>query len=74
MSDAILTNKNGVEIVKGDWQYEARNAKCKCGMGLMVAPMIFHADHKKGDPVMVCHDHGVHAYRFSDLVIGQQPE
>ena len=73
-SEVILENDNGVQIVKGEWQYEALNAKCHCGEGLMVAPMVFHADHKKGDPVMVCQDHGVHAYRFSDLVIGQQPE
>jgi hypothetical protein len=36
--------------------------------------MIFHADHKKGNPVMVCGDHGVHGYRFSTLVVGQQPK
>ena len=40
----------------------------------VIASAIYQADHRKGDPVMVCRDHGVHAYRFLDLVMGQQLE
>lgn len=76
MEDIILENAHGVQIGKGPAfyrHYGAVNAVCECGMELIVAPALFHADHKRGDPVMVCGDHGVHAYRFSDLVTGQQP-
>lgn len=76
MSDVVLENANGVQIlesVKLNGHYCAANARCHCGEELMVAPMIFHADHKKGDPVMVCGDHGVHGFRFLDLVQGRQP-
>jgi len=74
--DVILENKQGVKIsesVKFQGHYGAVNAVCQCGEELIVAPLIFHPNHKKGDPVMVCGDHGVHGYRFSDLVIGKQP-
>jgi hypothetical protein len=77
MSDVILENQQGVQIlesVKFNGHYGAANAQCECGEELIVAPMIFHADHKKGNPVMVCGDHGVHGYRFSTLVVGQQPK
>ena len=73
----ILRNKNGVEIRKDHkplGHYEAVGAQCHCGMSLMVAPALFQADHKRGDPVMVCADHGIHAYRFKDLVLGKQLE
>ena len=76
MSDVILENRGGVQIlesVKFCGHHGAANATCQCGEELIVAPAIFHPDHKKGDPVMVCGDHGVHGYRFSALVIGQQP-
>ena len=72
----ILRNDNGIEIVEGMkdcGHYKAVGAECCCGEVLIVAPAIFMADHKKGDPVMVCGDHGVHAYRFKDLVLGKQP-
>lgn len=72
----VLENARGVQIredVKFNGHYGAANAVCECGEELIVAPMIFHADHKKGDPVMVCGDHGVHAYRFAELVQGKQP-
>ena len=75
----VLQNEHGVQIredikTEGGNHYKAANALCECGQELMVAPMIFHPDHKKGDPVMVCGDHGVHAYRFVSLVKGQQPK
>lgn len=76
MTDVILENPNGVQIlesVKFHGHYGAANATCQCGEELIVAPPIFHPDHKKGDPVMVCGDHGVHGYRFSTLVVGRQP-
>ena len=75
--NVILLNPSGVEIredVKFCGHHGAANATCECGEELIVAPMLFHADHKKGDPVMVCGDHGVHGYRFSALVVGQQPK
>lgn len=75
--DLILRNANGVEIrrsVKDCGHYMAVGAKCYCGDILIVAPPICHPDHKKGDPVMACGDHLVHAYRFKDLVMGKQPE
>jgi hypothetical protein len=63
----LLENAHGVQIREdampyGEWG--AANATCHCGEPLTVA------DHKEGDPVMVC---GVHAYRFADLVPGRQP-
>ena len=73
----ILENANGVRITEGDKMYGhhlAVGALCHCGEHLFVAPAIFRADHRKGDPVMVCGDHGVHAFRFLDLVKGLQPE
>lgn len=75
-TDVILENPQGVQIlesVKFCGHHGAANATCQCGEELIVAPPIFHPDHKKGDPVMVCGDHGVHGYRFSALVVGQQP-
>jgi hypothetical protein len=76
MSNVILENPQGVQIledVKFCGHHGAANATCQCGEELIVAPPIFHPDHKNGDPVMVCGDHGVHGYRFSALVVGQQP-
>jgi len=73
----ILENANGVRITEGDKMHGhhiAVGALCCCGEHLIVAPMIYQADHRKGDPVMVCRDHGVHAFRFLDLVKGLQPE
>lgn len=73
----ILENENGVRITEDDRRhghYAAVGALCHCGEPLIVAPMIYHPEHRKGDPVMVCTDHGVHAYRFLDLVQGRQPE
>lgn len=75
--NVILENTNGVQIredVMFNGHHGAANATCCFGDELIVAPPLFHADHKKGDPVMICGDHGVHAYRFSTLVIGQQPQ
>ena len=72
----LLENAHGVQIREDAMphgQFGAANATCHCGEPLMVSLKIFHADHKKGDPVMVCWDHGVHAYRFIDLVPGRQP-
>jgi hypothetical protein len=82
MSDVILENSQGVlilESVKFNGYYGAANAKCECGEELIVAPLIVappisHPANKKADPVMVCGDHRVHSYRFSTLVVGQQPK
>ena len=73
----ILENANGVRITEGDKMHGhhiAVGALCCCGEHLIVAPTIYQADHRKGDPVMVCRDHGVHAYRFLDLVMGAAAE
>jgi hypothetical protein len=75
LGEIILENKNGVQIRekhKSQGHYMAMHAECFCGEHLIVAPMLFHADHKKGDPVMVCGDHGVHSFRFLDLIVGKQ--
>lgn len=77
MTNVILENANGVTITESDkvgGHYTAVGALCHCGEALIVAPRIFQADHHKGDPVMVCRDHGVHAFRFLGLVQGRQPE
>lgn len=77
MIDVILENPNGVRITEADklhGHHVAVGARCHCGEALIVAPMVYQADHRKGDPVMVCRDHGVHAFRFLELVKGQQPE
>lgn len=77
MTDVILENANGVRITEGDKRqghHIAVGALCSCGERLIVAPMIYQAAHRKGAPVMVCCDHGVHAFRFLDLVQGKQPE
>ena len=76
----ILENANGVRITEGNkmnGHYVAVGALCCCGEHLIVAPTIYQADHRKGDPVMVfmvCRNHGVHAFRFLELVEGRQPE
>ena len=62
----ILENANGVRITEEDKMHGhhiAVGALCCCGEHLIVAPTIYQADHRKGDPVMVCGDHGVHAFR-----------
>lgn len=77
MTDLILENPHGVQILESDKagrHYKAHNAVCECGEELIVAPLIFHPDHRSGDPVMVCGDHGVHAYRFLSLLPGRQPQ
>lgn len=71
----LLQNQNGVKILKHIKCYGhhyAYNATCYCGERLLVAPAAFQAEHKPGDPVMVCGDHGVHSYRFSELTPGKQ--
>lgn len=73
----ILENASGVRITEEDKRHGhhlAVGALCHCGEYLIVAPTIYQADHRKGDPVMVCGDHGVHAFRFLDPVKGLQPE
>ena len=73
----ILENASGVRITEEDKRHGhhlAVGALCHCGEYLIVAPMAYHADHRKGDPVMVCGDHGVHAFRFLDLMKGLQPD
>ncbi len=77
LDEPKLTNEHGARIdarLKAGNHYTSSNAFCHkgCCSELMVAPAIFRADHKKGDPVMVCGDHGAHAYRFSDLKPGLQ--
>lgn len=75
--NVILENHNGVQILRDQkfcGHHGAANATCECGMELIVAPPIFHPAHMKGDPVMVCGDHGVHGYRFLNLVKGRQPK
>ena len=72
----ILKNASGVRITEKDKKHGhhlAVGALCHCGEYLIVAPTIYQADHRNGDPVVVCEEH-VHAFRFLDLVKGLQPE
>lgn len=75
MSKKILTNTNGVDLVENYYAGHCGtpNAKCCCNSKLIVAPALFHAEHEKGNPIMVCEDMGLHAYEFKDLVIGINP-
>lgn len=76
MGTVVLENENGVQIRDDDMEgrhHKAHNALCECGESLIVAPPVYHPDHRKGDPVMICGDFGVHAYRFQNLVQGKQP-
>lgn len=73
----VLENGYGVKILElsdNDRHYKTENAICECGEELIVAPPICHPDHKKGDPVLVCLDHFIHGYRFSQLRPGRQPK
>ena len=77
LSDSVvmLRNNQGVEIREDQkycGHYKAVGAECCCGGFLIVAPLIFDPDHKRGDPFMVCDEHGIHGYRFKDLVPGRQ--
>jgi hypothetical protein len=70
---AVL-ERNGMQIVEDKYgHYAVTGATCECGHKLRVAPAIYQADHRKGDPVVVCDDFGVHAYRWLELVPGRQP-
>lgn len=72
----LFENKFGVRVdsdSKINGHYMAVGATCHCGEELVVAPPIFQADHRPCDPVFVCRDHGMHAFRFSELVLGVQP-
>lgn len=70
----VLTNSNGVELLDPKVGHiTATNALCGCGSKLIVAPKIMIAQHQKGNPIMVCTDHAIHAYWFNDLVKGVQP-
>ena len=72
---AILTLENGVTITQEEGRHaEVNGAVCNCGDLLYVAPAVFGPDHKKGDPVVICTDHGHNAYHFKELVPGKQPE
>ncbi len=71
-----LKNSNGVilDSIADSNHLHVINALCNCGMKLMVAPSIFKHQHTLPDnPIIICTDHGIHAYHFSDLVRGQQP-
>lgn len=77
LENPILNNKNSVKIdckTKHSNHYATSQAKCSCGKGLLVAPSVYNPDHKNGDPILVCYDHGHNAYRFSDLIIGKQSD
>ena len=73
MNEPVLTLKNGVNITDEEGSHaRVHGAFCWCGDGLIVAPLVFSPDHKKGDPVVVCLDHGHAGFRFKDLVKGRQ--
>ncbi|NIT58418.1 MAG: hypothetical protein GWN00_19980 [Aliifodinibius sp.] len=73
----LLTNANGVSLRedhKLSGHYAAVNARCHCGEPLLVAPVVLSQDGTKDNPTMVCYDHAIHSFRFSDLVQGRQKE
>jgi len=75
VEDILIENKNGVFILKSErfaGHFFASNAVCKCGERMLIAPEGFNAKHEKGDPVLVCEDHGIHSFMFSTLIIGEQ--
>ena len=73
MSDPILSLKNGVTITQIEGEHaQVNGAQCWCGDRLLVAPPVMRPDHKKGDPVVCCMDHGHAAFRFKQLVAGKQ--
>ena len=75
MYELQLENKHGVRIAeKHGSHWMASNALCWCGEKLLVAAPIFGPDHKPGDPVLICHEFGHAAWRFSGLKIGRQDE
>ena len=77
MEKLIIKNKHGVEVTEDSkfaGHYCAKNATCKCGEKLIVAPKVFSPTHWPGNPVMVCADFGIHAYQFKELIPGQQPD
>lgn len=74
LGEPLLINEHGVGLDCKIFQHIGTStATCLDGDELIVAPKIFHAEHEDDDPVLVCTDHGVHAYRFKDLVPGKQP-
>ena len=72
--EPVLTNENGVivQYIEESRHAHVINASCHCGCELYVSPMIFHDPHEKGNPVVRCADHGVHAYWFKNLELGAQ--
>ncbi len=73
----ILRNSHGVEITEGgklSGHHIAVRAKCiaGCDCALIIAPPVFGPEHKKGNPVMICEDHGAHSFMFKDLIAGNQ--
>lgn len=69
-----IVNGNGVTITdkKLHGHLCVDNAKCWCGETLMVAPKMLMADHKAGDPILVCYAMSHTAYRFTNLTKGVQ--
>ena len=70
----LFTNEHGVTLLDpGPGNHcKPDNAECWCGADLIASPPIFDDPHEKGNPVMRCTDHGVHAYWFKNLVPGKQ--
>ena len=73
-----MKNSNGVTIT--DKRYaghlEVDNAKCNCGLNLIIAPKKINAElaikHDKINPVVCCTDMAHNCYQFSELKPGKQ--
>lgn len=69
----FLTNANGVTLTQKKGSHaKCTNAICAWGASLIVAPPIMSPQHEKGNPIIVCEDHFVHAYWYKDLTVGKQ--
>jgi len=68
-----MTNENGVILDQEEGKHaKCVNAVCACGASLLVAPSILNPQHEKGNPIIVCDDHCIHAYWFKNLTLGKQ--
>jgi len=68
-----MTNENGVILDQEEGKHaKCVNAVCACGASLLLAPSILNPQHKKGNPIIVCNDHCIHAYWFKNLTQGKQ--
>ena len=73
-----MKNSYGVTITNNRYagHLEVNNAKCNCGLNLIVAPRKINAElaveHDENNPAVCCTDFAHRCYQFSELRIGKQ--